>query len=288
MVSPPRPDAGAVSGTAAAPGNVGVAAASNTAGPRAGADAGARSKQRKALQALDANSAANPRVRTSQQGQPRLLDDVATAQGGKGKVRGKGKPKTEAATAEQATGSLSDGLAKLHAANTNFARKGTVAGDAGKQHHVVAITVACIQGRIPNEGKNQGGRVSAERKRKASEDPPELFVLTYDPGMHRSNGELAGFLRATAAALEHSGSGGGADTTPVNRDTALSVNVVARNDGCPDVSTIDFVKKAHGAAQGTTAQDRMSAISHAEISSDLRGANPLRFGFGPNPRACGD
>ena len=132
-------------------------------------------------------------------------------------------------------------------------------------------------------GTGQGGpRAQAAKPRGSGADPLS------DPGMHRSNGELAGFLRATAAALEHSGSGGGADTTPVNRDTALSVNVVARNDGCPDVSTIDFVKKAHGAAQGTTAQDRMSAISHAEISSDLRGANPLRFGFGPTPRACGD
>jgi len=44
------------------------------------------------------------------------------------------------------------------------------------------------------------------------------------------------------------------------------VNLVARKDGCPDVSAVDFVKKVHGSVQGATVQDRMAAVSRTEIS----------------------
>ena len=273
----PRRAAGAVPAPAPAPRDGGAAAGRDTAGSSAGVDAGGASG-RPALQELDANIAANSRVRTPKPGQPRLLNSVASSHACRPKVRGPGKPKTEAATPEQATGSLSAGLVKLNNACVEFSRKGTVAGDAGKQHHVAAITVACIQGRIPHEGKNQGGRVSREKKRKATEDAAELFVLACDAGQHRSNSELAGFLRAAAAALDANGIDSGGETGP-GREGAPRVNLVARKDGCPDVSAVDFVKKVHGSVQGATVQDRMAAVSHTEISADLRDANPVRFGF---------
>ena len=217
---------------------------------------------RVALRNVDANKSASARVRGGKAGAPHVLNAIGRSRSaGAGTVRGPGKPKAFAASARQASSSLPRYLCMLNKAAVNMSLQGSTSGNEGGNHHTSVVSLAIVKGRIQRDGRDKGGRLSAEAMRKAQEAAAEVFVLTADAAQKHSNGELAAILCQVATVLEgdESVSGGGDNV----------VRIVQREGGLPLVGTLDFVKSVSSDAGGESAAQALASIDHESIAASI-------------------